>query len=628
MDPSLIRGLAAIGRVIGEPEFVHDALRRVKLILGWQFYPDGIWREASPAYHSQTVSGLRGCIEGPLKGYSDPEGYVNPIDESRIDDLDAAREVPMLQESIEALNLMRMPNGHYITIHDAWAQASLGRPVGKVRDEPLKTNLMWAMGQAIMGLGHGQSGVQANLHFSGSYGHSHCDTLDLMLFGQGRELLSDVGYSHTILRPFSVASIAHNLVVVDESNQRGADGYLMAWAVCGDSLRFCEAGGEKTYPGGERYPKVSEYRRAITNVALPEPGAYVVDVFRIKGGSKHDWHIHGSADYDQTLSCSLPLEDLGRSLLPDGKPFDRSVAGPGQGWRTVVDGVNLLYGLFDKLQTGSGAETWSVTFNYTEPDTPALQSTVLGQPDTTLYCGTLPSIRRAKETNADVWDYEMPAVLARRQGDDLESVFVAVHEPYSGEPQLTGIKRLALDASTPDMVGIICEGEGFTDYHLCGTDAASVMNGADVPISATARYGFVRTLNGEVVKMAMVDGTALKFGETGLSASAAPAGKVVGVRRIEAGDDENALIVDAEIAPRSGLPDERVIVEFGDGSTYGLAVQEIRQENGQTVIVLKHRPGFELSEDGQTATQTYHPHHTMAGRPRFRLVNIVMWERA
>ena len=48
MDPSLIRGFAVIGRVIGEPEFVHDALRRVELILNNRFFPDGNWREAAP----------------------------------------------------------------------------------------------------------------------------------------------------------------------------------------------------------------------------------------------------------------------------------------------------------------------------------------------------------------------------------------------------------------------------------------------------------------------------------------------------------------------------------------------------------------------------------------------------
>ena len=625
MDPSLIRGLAVIGRVIGEPEYVHDALRRVKLILGWQFYPDGIWREGSPSYHSQTVSGLRSCIEGPLKGYSDPEGYVNPIDNSRIDNLDAARDVPMLQESIDALSRMRMPNGQHLTIHDTWARASLGRVVTEARNQPLRTDLMWALGQAIVGLGQGHSGVQACLHFSGSYGHSHCDTLDLMLFGQGLEMLSDIGYSHTILRPLSVASVAHNLVVVDERDQRGADGYLMAWGVCGDLLRFCEAGGEKTYPGGASDPEVSQYRRAITNVALPETGVYVVDVFRVAGGKQHDWHLHGSADYDQTLSASVPLQELGHSLLPDGKPFDRLWTGQGQGWQTVVGGVSRLYGLFEDLQTGSADETATLTFGYAKPDMPALQTTLLGQPDTTLYCGTLPSIRRAKETNADIWDYEMPAVIARRKGEDLHSVFAAVHEPYADEPGLE-VSRLELAEGGPDAVGIVCVGDGFTDYHLYGADASSHLQAADLPIGATARYAFVRTQREEVVKMVLVDGTEVNFGKTRLSAPGAPEGDVIGVRCLEAGDDEDAIVVDAEIIPREGNSDERVIIEFGDGWTYGLAVKEIRREGDGSVIVLRHRPGFELSDDGQSATHTHHPHRTMKGVPRFRLPNVVAWE--
>jgi hypothetical protein len=70
-----------------------------------------------------------------------------------------------------------------------------------------------------------------------------------------------------------------------------------------------------------------------------------------------------------------------------------------------------------------------------------------------------------------------------------------------------------------------------------------------------------------------------------------------------------------------------VIVEFGDGSTFGLAVREIRQyARASSVIALAHRPGFELSADGETATQTHHPHHVMPGRPRFRLANVASWE--
>jgi hypothetical protein len=625
MDPKLITGLAVIGRVIGEPEFVHDALRRVKLILGWQFYPDGIWREASPEYHSQTVHGLRDCVESPLKGYSDPEGYINLQDGTHITELDAATDVPMLQESIDALDCMRMPNGHPITVHDTWTEVSHGEPVSPVRDEPIETHLLWGMGQAILGLGRGQTGVQASLHFSGAYGHEHEDNLDLMLFGNGLEMLSDIGYTHTSLRPLAESSLAHNLVVVDEGGQQeeGADGYLEAWGVSGDLLRFCEARAEGAYP------QVSQYRRALAVVALPQPGAYLVDVFRVQGGGKHDWLVHGSADYDQQLDCSLALEQLGGNLLPpEYKGPLPWVGASGQGFRTVIDGVHVLYGLLGNLRRAPGGATWSATFSYTEPDMPALRTTVLGQPGTTVYAATLPSIRRARESNAEVLNYRMPALLVRREGPELQSVFAAVHEPYKGNPQITSIEPLELREGSAGIIGVVCRGDGFTDYHLFGLDATSQMQAAGLPLKATARYAFVRTQQGQVARMLIVDGTALTFGDNTLSAPPAPAGGVLAVRRVEAGDHEDALIVDTPIAPRKGKPHERVIVEFGDGSAFGLAVREIREFTGaHSLIVLEHRPGFELSADGGTATQTHHPHHNMPGRPRFRLANVAEWER-
>ena len=621
MDPSLIRGLATIGRVIGEPEFVHDALRRARMILDRQFYPDAIWREGSPSYHSQTVSGLRSCLEGPLNGYSDPEGYVNPEDGLHIDNLDAARDVPMLYESIAALGEMRLPSGRGLPIHDTWARPSQRRSDQAASDEPIETRLMWALGQAILGLGPEESGVQTSLHFSGSYGHAHADNLDLMVHACGRELISDIGYTHTLLRPFSTSSPAHNLVVVDGTSQQGADGRLLGWGVCGDLLRFCEAAAESAYGG-----VVSDYRRGVATVALPGTGAYVVDVFRVKGGSTHEWFLHGSADEDQTMACSLPMEAMERSLLPDGRPLDRAELGPGQGWNPIRNGVNLLYGLFEGL---SGADTdgaWTVTFACEATGSPAVRTTVLDQPGTTVMSATAPSIRRAEETNANIWDYTMPVVIARRSGSDLESVYAAVHEPCCDDPMIREVSRLELADGPADAVGIVCQGEDFCDYHLCSTDSGTRMRGADVPIEATARYAFVRARGGELEQMALVDGTKARFGQTEIAASEAPSGTVLAVERVEAGERRDAIIVDGELEPRSGRPHERIIIEFGDGSTFGLAVREIVREGSQTAIVLAHRPGFELSEDGETATHTHHPHHEMTGRPRFRLPNVMTWE--
>jgi hypothetical protein len=112
----------------------------------------------------------------------------------------------------------------------------------------------------------------------------------------------------------------------------------------------------------------------------------------------------------------------------------------------------------------------------------------------------------------------------------------------------------------------------------------------------------------------------MRFGDRVLRAPPAPAGKVLAVRRRDAGDAEDALVVDAPPpaarvpGPCKGLPEERVIVQFGDHSTYGLAVSSIRRENGHTVIALAHRPGFQFLADGRGAEHTHHPHRKMAGR--------------
>lgn len=623
MDPTLIRGLAVIGRVIGEPEFVHDALRRANLILGWQFYADGIWREASPSYHEQVLGGLSRCLGGPLQGYSDPEGYINPIDGTHLTNLDAATDAPMLQEATQALARMCMPNGHPLTIHDAWAQVTLGEPVSPVAEEPLATHLLWAMGQAVLGLGQGARGVQAGLHFSGAYGHEHFDNLDLTLFGCGRELVSDIGYTHTLLRPLAESSLAHNLVVVDGEDQQRAEGHLEAWGVSGDLLRFCEAAA----PGA--YAQTAEYRRAVVAVALPEGGAYVVDVFRVQGGSQHDWMVHGSADEDQTLDCSIPLEPRAGGFLPAtyAGPLPWQGA-PGQDFHARVDGVPVLYGLVGDLRVGRGDATWSATFRFAQPDAPLLRTTVLGQPGTTVYAASLPSIRRARESNDRALEARMPLLMVRRTGSTLRSVFTAVHEPCDGSPRLARAEPLVLRGAPDGAVGVVCRGAGFCDYHLFGLDAECRMQGAAEPIRAVGRYAFVRVQGGRVTRMVLVDGTRLSFGTATVRVDAPAAATVVGVRRAEAGDGEDGLEVDAELADGAGQAEERAIVEFGDGTTFGLAVREIRRLGaGQSLVVLQHRPGFTLWPDGAGATHTHHPHRSIPGRPRVRLMGVATWEK-
>ena len=624
MDPSLISGLAVIGRVLGEPEFVHDALTRTKLILERQFFPDGNWRECAPSYHSQTVSGLRSCVELPLKGYSDPEGYTNPNDGLHIENLNPASDLPFLVESINALQATRMPHGAHTCIHDTWSPTTQGKGFSSVSG-PVGPYLHWAMGHAMLGMGSGDDAVQAHLHFSGGYGHTHADTLNLILFGRGRELLSDIGYTHSIVRPFSTQSLAHNLVLVDGKDQRTsgvnppADGSLVTWALAADCVQYAEARGEGAYPG-----LVTDYRRALALVALPDGGAYVVDVFRVSGGSRHDWALHGSADEDQAFASEPALDPFSGSLMPPGVEFHRWGPEKGEYGTNTIGGHNNSYGVYEDLQHGSAEATVAVDFRCA--DGAATRTSILGQPGAALYAGTQPSIRRALENSDRAYDYRMPAVLIRREGENLGSVFAAVHEPHVDAPALS-VEALPLSGSPEGCAGIICRGEGFTDYHLSGAGPDARMQVEGLPFSATGRYAFVRVVDGRPVKMALVDGASVAFGDQAVNLPPCPEGTVLGVLNAETGDDLHALVVDADIEPRQGLPGERVIVEFGDRSTFGLQVAEVRRDGDRTLIVLSHRPGFTLSGDGQTATHTHHPHREMPGAVTFRLPNVAAWER-
>lgn len=618
MDPTLIRGLAVIGRVIGEPEFIHDGLRRAKLILKWQFFPDANWKECAPSYHSQTVRGLMRCAEGPLAGYSDPEGYVNPNDDLHIEDLQVEDDLPFLQESMEALDAIRTPYGPYTCIHDTWAPsnpAESSHPVPEGTRIP--TRLHWGMGHAMLGMGSGRSGIQAHLHFSGGYGHTHADTLNLILFGQNRELACDIGYTHTILRPYANKSLAHNLVLVDRLDQRTsstnppADGHLVSWGGSEDVVRYCEASGIGAYP-----EKCSEYRRALAVVKLPGMGAYVVDVFRVAGGSTHDWVLHGSANEDQTLQTSLQTKEYADDLLPEGVEFVR--------WKTeyghnMIDGHNNSYGLFREVTSAKADDDFAADFLC--HDGAGMRTYVLGIAGMTALFGRLPSVRRARHSSSHAYDHWMPAMLLRRTGPDLTSTFAAVHEPFHQEPLISEVSRLDLVDVSDGCVGIVCRGQGFVDYHLLGAAPDSVMTAQDPALAATGRYAFVRRVSGEITRIAVIDGTGASFEGRSVQLPASPAGTVRAVRSMEAGDSEDALVVSPAIEARDLTSADRIIVQFGNGMTYGLAVQSIRDEGETSVVVLKHRPGFRLSGDEKAAIMTHHPHLTIDGRSTWRLPN-------
>ena len=329
MTPSLSRGLILAGKVLGVPDYLHIGVRMMQDLLAQEFFADGMWHEGAVSYHQQTIRGLHGALAS-AEGHTDPPGYVFEEDGTRFDDLQVLTEMPFVEKCLQAVGELAYPDNSHLCVHDTWAGS------GAVRFRPDSTSkLLYSMGQAMLRSGEGREQAVLGLHFSGSHGHAHADLLDLTLFAQGQELVPDLGYTHTPYRPFLCSTAAHNTVVVDESNG-SAGAREIPW---GGRLEIWEPRGSPAQvvsvdcPGA--YSQTNVYQRTCALVDMPSGGQYVLDIFRVEGGSQHDYLFKGSRRVAQTLESSVELTERDHTLLGPGSTYQPY---PNEGGSPTIDG--------------------------------------------------------------------------------------------------------------------------------------------------------------------------------------------------------------------------------------------------------------------------------------------------
>ena len=578
-SPHIYRGYAVIGRVLGDPELVHEAIRRSIGLFERQFYADGFWHEGSLGYHRMTMAGMQVVFDA-LKGYSDPLGYVSD-DGVRYDNLDLERDIAIVKKASRLLDICRYPDGRWIPMHDAWAYRDSRRVDPNVKPlEQSHSTLLPGVGHAWLGRGKGEHQVQVHLHFSGAYGHAHADNLNLMLFAKGQELISDVGYTHTQYRSWTVSTLCHNTVLIDEeeqerSNRKGIiDGSLLAFEAAYDPVQWVEASGEGVYPG-----LAEEYRRLVMLVNVGEEDHYVVDLFRVRGGDQRDWVMHGSADVDMRTEVSVPLQHYGENLLPGVKVrFPEHERDQGD-----AEGRNVALAFFQNVLHSDAVQDARVTFH---GDDVAVRIHLVGMKDSELFVGDAPSVRRADEDETLIDRFRMPMLMVRQKGQ-LPSRFMAVHEPFRNEA--------FIDSVEVEDVGE--RGVYLKVRHRGGTDHIVLQPGTEVfhrgDLTFQGEVGFVREHNGAARVMGLWGGEKVQWKTAQLTGGGIYTGRVTDVLRIQDGAPYHALVV-------SGMPEMDdiggavAVVTFGDGTTRGLRVQRIEGEH----VILEDDPGFRMTNTG------------------------------
>jgi oligo-alginate lyase len=279
---------------------------------------------------------------------------------------------------------------------------------------------------AVLRSGKGRDRRAVWLDYDSGGGHGHLDGMNLGLFAKGLDLLPEYGYPPVQYGGWAgpkfhwyLSTAAHNTVVVDGKDQeRPADGRHTLWGA-GPTFRAIRAAGQPLY-------RIRQYERTLVMADLSAADFYVLDIFRVAGGSDHAKFMHSHFGSLDTRGLSLePGEEYGFGTQMRGFRADLR---PRPGWHAD-------WRIEDRLgYADPGAD---LHLRYTDLTEGAEVHTAEGW------------IAMGTSTYEETW---IPRLMVRRRGPgpELASTFAGVLEPYAGRPNLTGIRRLPLRTRTGD----------------------------------------------------------------------------------------------------------------------------------------------------------------------------------
>lgn len=624
VDPYIWQRLTRIGRTIGMPDLIHRTVEWIAGFLESQFLSDGFWKEVTPAYHAQVMSNVSLAMN-ELEGYSDPPGYVSPRTGRRFDQLDLRSEHPAFGQALELVNRLAYPNGKQVPIQDTWAHTSRTPQAGA---GPL---LLPASGIGRLTLGQGGAQMQLYTMFTSKYGHGQWDPLNLTLFAEGQELLPDIGYTYTKYRQFATSTIGHNTVVVNSRNMdnnptsRGG-GRIGQFVAVDGAFQALRA----SYPSA--YAETDEYSREPWFVPFGDGNGekgYVLDLFRVSGGDRHEYTLQGDANRNAYFRTGLPLVEVGPYLLPPGtnvqEPTTYQDFGSAEGHYP-----GYIYVRDVKQANLQNEERYSVTLATMDDggaEQAKLRITGLLEPgNNELFLGRSPSVRSTRlngsgaayDNNLEADKYDMPKLVLRRSGTDLDSTFATVMEPYKGaaDPRIEFAERLQPDSAPDGAVAVKVTYGGTTDILLSNPrhPEQPLIVG---DITMYGEMGLIRLVDGETRDLYLVGGTLLAKGTKQVTGAGAVTGTIIDTERIAAGDSRNALVTSAFV------PDDAagryVIVTHPDGSTSGFKIGQVEREPGRTIVALAEQdPGFRIETDG-SSRQTSYPAKAWSGAHTLRI---------
>ncbi len=364
----------------------------------------------------------------------------------------------------------------------------------------LRSDFMGQKGMAVLRTGEGESAQGLLLRYGPSLNHGHYDDLNINYVARGYELTYDLGYGRTAATQtqsgWARQTASHNLVVVDESSQleSGQTGGSLHLFAETPMVRAAEASADSSYIKQD----VSVYRRLVALIGEGSD-AYLIDIFRVRGGRQHDYIFHTLSGKVKIAGAEIGRQEPGSLAGPDidwsaEQISDGDMRGHPGAWYWIPPPPNG-YGFLAGPQRGKADGAWSA--DWTIDSGPSVRLSMAASPGTevltALANGLYPDYPKARY------------VLARRRGENLASEFIAAVEPHGGTARIRRVEKIELSPGdgrvTPVGVRIIGS-DGVVDYVFSAGD--------DIPrhgpegISFTGRFAHIRVKNDKTTAVTAV----------------------------------------------------------------------------------------------------------------------------
>jgi hypothetical protein len=644
MDAFQIRGKIDFGLLMPDPELLHDGVRQLKNLYKGRFFSDGWWNEPANAYHADLQKGLNwASAQIPTDySYTDPIGFIS-VDGSRYDSFSIKTNLnTTASASVYAENVvqkLKYPNDYPVAIGDTYDYYKLTTDSRysnlPIRITPTPSVLF---GTSCIGtLTNGTTGneTMVTMRYGANNVHAHKDKLNINVWCKGQEIISETTYQPlsgdtASSRGWHQSTPGHVTVTVNEMNQYNVGTYAdlrrkktdnptldaipgmpdwnYRWNMSASNdygslrlfntdfskVKVMEVDAEKAYTA--IVSGMSKYRRTISLVEIDNGDTYIVDIFRVTGGSTHDYMLHSCLQADHTVS----INTVESSTTASGKlyPSGQSTGTPQETW-----------GL-DKPTKASSVTTssgWSAIFTPTAPsENWKLHTYMLGSSGTQIIKLDAPAMRRIGNA---------PFVCVRRNGN--QNVYIAVHHgtTKTQSSRITGIQSVSSTNSNVIAFKVTFD-NGRTDTIISGetpTSSATI----DGRISFTGAFGhlaenIVSTANNQWAYL--VDGSQFTVGSLSITGNVSHSGTVTSINRMESGGIDNSFVTNSSIS--SNFNNYTMLVDPTNLQRYAYTIDSVIGTTNSKIKILGE-PG--LSITGSTIKQEYFPNWGSTGTVQYRI---------